>query len=235
MTKQEYFDVKFAELIKTMATKECIQTLHETIKNQNERIEILESKMTLMEKYITYLEKGVDDQEQYNRRLCLRIDGIATEERESGEKCLAKVKAVFAKLDVDVPENVIDRAHRIGKPKVVKGKNVHTMIVRFTTWRHRTAVYRARKNCSSYKIRLDLTKKRLDTVTRLSQLLESRKLGFVFADVNCRLCARINEKFHYFESEDELMEIIQETVSNDEDSADDDTNTVVVDEGSVDE
>ncbi len=153
MTKQqqEYFDAKFAELQRAMATKECIQTLHDTIKSQNERIEILESKMTLMEKYITYLEKGVDDQEQYNRRLCLRIDGIATEERESGEKCLAKVKAVFAKLDVDVPDNVIDRAHRIGSPKVVKGKKVHTMIVRFTTWRHRTAVYRARKNCSSYK------------------------------------------------------------------------------------
>ncbi len=84
--------------------------------------------------------------------------------------------------------------------------------------------------------RLDLTKKRLDTVTWLSELLESRKLGFVFADVNCRLCARINENFHYFENEEELMEIIQEeTISNDEDSADEDANAVVADESSVDE
>ena len=52
----------------------------------------------------------------------MRIDGIGTEKRESGEKCLAKVKAVFAKLDVNVHDNVIDRAHRIGRSKVVKGK-----------------------------------------------------------------------------------------------------------------
>ena len=113
-------------------------------------------------------------------------------------------------------------------------KAMHTMIVRFTTWRHRTAVYRARKNCSSNKIRLDLTNKRLDAVTRLYQLLQSRKLGFVFADVNCRLCARINEKFHYFENEDGLI-IQEETASNDEDTTEDDASTVVEDNSCDDE
>ena len=54
MTKyQEYSDTKFEELKKTMATKDCIKTLHETIKNQSERIEVFESKIAIMEKYIT--------------------------------------------------------------------------------------------------------------------------------------------------------------------------------------
>ena len=178
MTKKqdkEYFEVKFAEIKKSMATKDCIQSLHETIKNQNERIEVLESKMAIMERYIKQLEDGVDDQEQYNRRLCLRIDGIPVSENEteSGDQCLKKVKAVLEKLNVNVPEEVIDRAHRIGRPKVFNGRKIHTMIVRFTTWRHRTAVYRARKTCPSYRIKLDLTKKRLDTVKRLSNFQTS--------------------------------------------------------------
>ena len=123
MTKyQEYFDTKFEELKKTTATKDCIKTLHETIKHQSERIEVLESKMAIMEKYIKHLEKGVDDQEQYTRRLCLRIDGIAPDEKESSEECLGKVKAVFANIKVNVPDDVIDRAHRIGRPKIIKGK-----------------------------------------------------------------------------------------------------------------
>ena len=58
----------------------------------------------------------------------------------------------------------------------------------------------------------------------------------MFADVNCRLCARINEKFHYFEKEAELMEIFQEeTASNDADTAEDDVSTIVEDNSCDDE
>ena len=136
---------------------------------------------------MSQLEKGVDDQEQYNRRLCLQIDGIEMEDDESGDKCLKKVESVLKEVKVSVPDNVIDIARRIGQPKVVQGKRIHTIIVRFTTWRYRTAVYRARKSCPRYKIRLDLTKKRPETVIKSSKLLEERNIGFVFADVNWRL------------------------------------------------
>ncbi len=69
--QQEYFDNKFAEIKADMATKGCIEKLQETINNQNTKIDILESRLAIMERYILQLEKGVDDQEQYNRRLCL--------------------------------------------------------------------------------------------------------------------------------------------------------------------
>ena len=153
-----------------------------------------------------------------NRQLCLRIDGIASDENESNEECLEEVKAVFANLQVNVPEDIIDRAHRIGRPKILKGKKLHTMILRFTTWRHHTAFYRARKNSPSNRVQLDLTKKRLDTVKRLSRSLESGKLGLLFADITCRLCARIDGKFHYFKNEDHLMKIIDEAALNEEDA-----------------
>ena len=61
-----------------------------------------------------------------------------------------KVEEVFGILDVDIPDNVIDRAHRVGKPYINrKNETCHAMMVRFTTWRHRTKVYRARDKCKS--------------------------------------------------------------------------------------
>ena len=49
----------------------------------------------------------------------------------------------------------------IGNIKEECGKRYRQIIVRFTTWHHRTEVYRARKNSDKYRIRLDLTKERL--------------------------------------------------------------------------
>ena len=209
---QSYFDEKFEKLEEKLATKACIQQLHDTIKGQSENIEILESKVAIMENVIARLEKHVDDQEQYQRRLCLRIDGIppvAQGKEESGEQCLKKVKAVFDELNVEIPDAVIDRAHRIGPAKVVAGKRTRQMIIRFTTWRHRTAVYRARKSRDKYKIRLDLTKKRLDTIIKTTKMIEEKGFqGFTFADVNCRLFAKIGKDFHYFNDEDDLTSLI---------------------------
>ena len=132
-----------------MATKDCIKTLDETNKNTGERIEVLESKVAIMEKYIKHIEKGIDNQEQYTHHLCLRIDSIAPDENESGRECLEKVIAIFANLNLNVQGDVINRAHRIGKPKIITGKQRHTMVIRFTTWRYHTAVYGERMNSSS--------------------------------------------------------------------------------------
>ena len=209
---QSYFDEKFEKLEEKLASKACIQQLHETIKGQSEKIEILETKVAIMENVIARLEKHVDNQEQYQRRLCLRIDGIppvAQGKEESGEQCLKKVKAVFDELNVEIPDAVIDRAHRIGQARVVAGKRTRQMIVRFTTWRHRTAVYRARKSWDKYKIRLDLSTKRLDTIIKTTKMIEEKGFqGFTFADVNCRLCAKIGKDFNYFNDEDDLASLI---------------------------
>ena len=56
---------------------------------------------------------------------------MADGERETAEMCLEKVKNVFEKLEVEVPDTVIDRAHRIGKPRIVKGRKVYQVIVSF--------------------------------------------------------------------------------------------------------
>ena len=57
-------------------------------------------------------------------------------------------------LGLDIPEVVIDRAHRIGLFKEVpqSDKKVCSIIVRFTTWRHIIAVYSARKKTDKFRI-----------------------------------------------------------------------------------
>ena len=55
-----------------------------------------------------------EELEQYGRRLCLRIDDVPTVENESSNDVLEFTKSLFKEAKVAVPDNVLDRAHRIG-------------------------------------------------------------------------------------------------------------------------
>ena len=53
-----------------------------------------------------------------SRRLCLRIDVInllPAGQKESAEECLQKVKNIFVEFSVENSDDVVDRAHRLGK------------------------------------------------------------------------------------------------------------------------
>ena len=210
---EDLLDRKLSEHMKDLATKDCIKDLRNTISEQNSRIAVLEAKVIIMEKLVERLEQSNDDVEQYQRRLCLRISGIDMEPKETSESCLEKVKEVFKELKADVPDLAIDRAHRIGQTKTENGKSSRQMIVRFTTWRHRTRVYHARKTKTSgnYKVHLDITKKRLNMIGRANHWLtvNGRANCFAFADVNCRPCLKLEDGFHYFSNETELEELLQ--------------------------
>ena len=52
--------------------------------------------------------------EQYGRRLCLRIDGILLKSNETSENVLDSVKNLFELAEVNIPDVVVDCAHRIG-------------------------------------------------------------------------------------------------------------------------
>ena len=93
-------------------TKACIQQLHDAIKGQSERIESLESEVVILENYLARLESSVDDQEQYQRRLCLKIDGIPPAAQGKEESCEQCLKSFFhdphtAALDMNHDLNLI--------------------------------------------------------------------------------------------------------------------------------
>ena len=66
-------------------------------------------------------------------------------------------------MDCGEGKAAIDRAHRIGRvTKDKHGKPSQQVIVSFTSFSERTAVYRSRKKArEGVRVRLDLTKKRL--------------------------------------------------------------------------
>ena len=77
----------------------------------------MESDKKLLQQQVTALaqqnketQQRYDELEQYGRRLCLRIDSVPKQNNE-------KVEDVFKFQevpDLEIPEVVIDRAHRIG-------------------------------------------------------------------------------------------------------------------------
>ena len=182
---------------------------------------VLDSSVALLRAHVgtlkakVYKNKGRNEEnEQYQRRHCLRINNIpmvAEGEKESEDDCMVKVLAVIDSLDVEIPATVIDRAHRVGRRRQSKkwGEN-HPMIVKFTTWRHRTAVYRARKQNKDVSIHLALTKKRLKILQKVQDEVKAyQNAEFCFADVNCNLCIKFRDKFRYFTTEQEANDLLE--------------------------
>ena len=84
------------------------------------------------------------------------------------------------------------------------------VIIRFSTWSHRTQVYKARKGSKFMKFKVDLTKQRVNLLSRARSLIENVEgIDFIFADVNCRLNVKFgDERVKAFDTETELANII---------------------------
>ena len=156
-----------------------------------------------------------EELEQYGRRLCLRIDGVPTKTNESSDDVLDSVKSLFKEAKVDIPESVIDRAHRIGSRYLDASSNNYckSIIIRFTTFRDRTMFYRAKNKLKrGVRIKLDLTKSRYDLLKRANDhVKEVPSIKFCYADVNCRLKVKFNDenqKDIFFSSFDDLRDIV---------------------------
>ena len=98
--------------------------------------------------------------EQYGRRLCLRVDEVPIREGENPKVIEQELQKEFAEMGVELQEDAIDRAHRIGKKYNVEVEEEDdTVIVRFSSWKHRTLVYRNRKKSKKVRVKIDFTKR----------------------------------------------------------------------------
>ena len=214
------------ELIKEIRQEirqEIMKEVNEIIDSQNGKINQLESTVALLQQHVSALKhtqnensKKVEDNEQYGRRLCLRIHGIPCQENETSANVLSIVNNIIKDTESDIPDTVIDRAHRIGK-KVKIDKNdgnsplTQSVIVRFTTFRHRTILYRNRKKLKNVKIQLDLAKGRYQTLSDARKFVDNNPgfIKFVYADINCRLKIRFNDDSEkYFENLDNFKKLL---------------------------
>ena len=166
-------------------------------------------------------ELNINDQsrneelEQYGRRLYLPTHS----KNESSDDVLEFTKYLLKETKVAVPDIVLDCAHRIGPSYTDKitSQKCKSITVRFTTFRHRTLFYRARKNLKSgFKVKLDLTKSRFNLLKKANNhVKEIPAISFCYADVNCRLRVKFhdaNQEDIFFATFEELRDIVDSEI-----------------------
>ena len=204
-------DEKFNELKNDFLTEIKEQIKNEVtaaINNEMKKREELESTLSMLQQHVREYQKWInkldDDGEelgQYGSRLYLRIDGVPSTDKESSDEVLEKVKSLASESECDIPDVVIDRAHRIGKEYRDKRSNLSckSVIVRFTTFRHRTIFYRNRNKLKKAKVKIDLTKRRYDIYKDAINFVKNySKVNFVMVDINCRLKVIFTNGKSYF-------------------------------------
>ena len=194
------------EIKTTLKTqKNMINELELKSIRQDVKISVLEDKVGVLEAAVSALKSQSDSNEQYSRRSCLRINGIAKTQNESADECVQKVIDVCKdSLDVELTREDIDRAHRVGKER-------KTMIVKFFSFNKRCSVYKKRKSGGNdLKVYLDLTKPRLDLLDKSRDKIKpDSNVEFVFADINCNTVAKLKDgSFNFFDSEKKFDKLL---------------------------
>ena len=151
------------------------------------------------------LIKKCEENEQYGRRLWFRIKAMPRKEKKRSDEVLEHVRELFGEAEVTIPDAVLHRAHPVSKSN-------HDVIVRFTTFRHRTLFYRKPKTLKGKSVHLDLTKSRLKLLSDANNLMSSRNdIAFCYADINCRCKVRYSDgKELFFESISGLEDIVDD-------------------------
>ena len=104
-------------------------------------IRTLREALERKEEKIAELQDRIDSLEQYSRRNNVRISGVP-ESTGAAENTDAVVKRVGEAIGVAVTDEMIDRSHRVGKP----GKMGRDILDKFTSYRHRYLIMKARSN-----------------------------------------------------------------------------------------
>ena len=157
-------------------------------------------------------KKDQNRAEQYTRRQSIRIHGVDRKPGETAEDCLQIVNNIITNQELDIPDVVIDCAHRVG---IARQGNPPAIIVKFTTWRHRTLFYRARKKITKefgYKVFLDITKRNIVMMDALRDEIKNNDINtvdFIFCDVNCQPTIKFkSDEYSRFDTYDEGRSIL---------------------------
>ena len=140
---------------------------------EKERVEREEKKVSVLNKQVGDLDQKIEKQEQYSRRNCLLIHGVAENKDENTDDV---VLSIFKdEMDIEIFTDDLDRTHRIGKTKD-NNKHRRPIIVKFANHNDKHKVFRNKKRLKGKKISIteSLTK------TRMAKLNEARDVfGFM--------------------------------------------------------
>ena len=118
----------------------------EVEKAMKKQKENLDSALLELQKRVFKLEHEHDDLEQYGCRLCVRLEDIPVEKDETADKVFSKAENILKEACPNLSGDCIDCTHRVGRDyKCHKiNKTCRSVIVPFTSLKHRTLIYRNR-------------------------------------------------------------------------------------------
>ena len=124
-------------------TEEIIERFEDKFTAQNQKIVDLEEKITLQEKKIENLSIKCDDNEQYSRRLFLRMHRLKYDKNENQNDIVSKISECFSEIGLPYEEAEIDRVNRIGEPykNESSGLTMKPVIIKFKSGRYGQDVY----------------------------------------------------------------------------------------------
>ena len=136
LTSQDFKDII------AKAVKEAVgQAVESMLKELKAEIAVLQGKVKTLEDTIEKVAAKAKDNEQYSRRQNVRVTGFVEEEEEN---CVEKfVNLCREKIGLDVNDEIVDRAHRVGKKE--EGAN-RAIIVRLKTHKDKLTILRNRRN-----------------------------------------------------------------------------------------
>ena len=115
-----------------------------------------------MAQRIDKLEHLVDRQEQYSRRNCLLVHGIAETNDENTDDLV--LKKIDKKLGVEITENEIDWSHRIGRKK--DGQKPRPIIIKLTRYNTGKNVFASKRKLKGTGVSITEDRHKMKKVER---------------------------------------------------------------------
>ena len=118
-----------------------------------DNLDAIGQRVAKLERDNNALRDELDSQEQYSRRNCLLLHGVAETDADT---TAAALDIIERNLNVKLPRNAIDRSHRLGRATGISGGGKpRPIILKFVSYQDRSAVFARKKNLKGTKIGLD--------------------------------------------------------------------------------
>ena len=117
----------------------------------DKKIEYLERRINELEGLSIVTERmdaRIENGEQYRLRMCLRFYGVSLPAESSKEGCAERVYDIIKGMGVNLPEDTIDRAHRIGR---ISDQDKQQIIMGFKSFRERSLLNKNIKECKKHQ------------------------------------------------------------------------------------
>jgi hypothetical protein len=139
--KQALQDPEVLDILSTALASKVSATLAAL----KEEVVELRDQVKTKDDEITHLREEIDSLEQYSRRNSIRIAPVPETADGARENTEDIVRVIAASVGVTLPEEAIDRCHRVGRKPTMYESFTRPILVKLTSYKHKEALMRARK------------------------------------------------------------------------------------------